>query len=319
MQSCTLEVTWEIALDVYLNYLRIERRLSQNTVEAYDRDIRSLWKWARHFKIVSPAHISEKEILHFLVSLHDEKKMGSSIARAVVAIRTFFRFLLQERLLKKDPTALIESPKRSKRLPHFLTLEEIDSMLAVCDRKIILEQRDFTILQLLYAAGLRVSELGDLELGSLYLNEGHLLVRGKGDKERLIPIGAEALASLQEYLEGVRPILDKKKESQKIFLNRRGDGLTRQRVWQIIKRLAFKAGIHKRITPHMLRHSFATHLLEAGADLRSLQIMLGHADIVTTEIYTHVSKKHLRAIYDQFHPRSGVARTRSRSSGGGKG
>lgn len=304
MQSRTATLTWDIALDVYLNYLRIERRLAKNTVEAYDRDIRGLRSWSMKSEISSPGRLEEKHLLKFLVSLHDLRKKNSSIARAVVAVRTFFQFLFKEHLLKKDPTAFLESPKRSKKLPRFLTLEEIDAMLGVCNQKDFLGYRDFTMLQLLYACGLRVSELAQLEVGDVNLDAGHLLARGKGEKERLVPIGAEALQSLREYLETVRPVLDKKQESQKCFLNRRGVGLTRQRVWQILKRLALKAGLSKKITPHMLRHSFATHLLEAGADLRSLQAMLGHADISTTEVYTHVSRTHLRALYDKFHPRS---------------
>lgn len=304
MQSRTTTPTWDIALDIYLNFLRIERRLAKNTVEAYDRDIRGLRSWGLKSGIVSPVGLKEADLLNFLVGLHDLRKKNSSIARAVVAIRTFFQFLFKERLLKKDPTEFLESPKRSKKLPHFLTLEEIDALLGVCDQKDFLGYRDFTMLQILYACGLRVSELAGLETGDIDLNGGHLLARGKGEKERLVPIGAEALKSLREYLETVRPVLDKKQESQKCFLNRSGAGLTRQRVWQILKRLALKAGLSKKITPHMLRHSFATHLLEAGADLRSLQALLGHADIATTEIYTHVSRTHLRALYDKFHPRA---------------
>ncbi len=299
-----MQQDWDEAVDNYLNYLRVEKRLANNSLEAYARDLRTFGEFSKKIKVSKPSQVTESHILEFLVALHKKGLKAKSVARNLVALRGWFSFLINEKLIKKDPTAQIESPKTLKKLPHFLSLSEIDTMLQACDKKTARGMRDFCILQFLYATGLRVSELTALEFNHLYLDAGYLRAFGKGSKERVVPLGKEALAALKEYLQWGRPQLTKKKISDALFVSARGEALTRQRIWQLLNTIARKAGLKKKITPHMLRHSFATHLLERGADLRSVQTMLGHSDISTTQIYTHVSNTHLKNLYDKFHPRS---------------
>ncbi|MDO8527551.1 MAG: site-specific tyrosine recombinase XerD [Deltaproteobacteria bacterium] len=296
--------TWDACLDQYLNYLRVERRLAVNSLEAYASDLRFFSAFVKSEKVSSPGKITESHLLAFLVDLHRKKLKGRSVARYLVSLRGWFGFMLNEKHIAADPTAQIEMPRAMKKLPHFLSLKEIDQILQSCDVKNPKGLRNFCILHFLYATGLRVSELTGLKVGHLDFEAGYLLTMGKGSKERIVPMGREAMAALKKYLEEGRPLLLGKKQTESVFISSRGTALTRQRVWQILIAMARQAGLNKRITPHMLRHSFATHLLERGADLRSVQTMLGHSDVTTTQIYTHVSATHLKSLYDKFHPRS---------------
>lgn len=298
-----MQTEWDPTLDFYMNFLRVEKRLAPHSLESYGRDLRRFLEFALRKGLREPGAVQETDLLSFLVMLHQRGLKGVSVARALAALRGFFQFLAEEKKLPKNPCALISFPKRGKKLPEVLSLEDIDRMLSACDLKKALGFRDFTLLHLLYATGLRVSEAANLSLNHLYLDAGYLLAFGKGSKERVVPLGKEALQTLKLYLNDMRPIICKKIASESVFISGRGRELTRQRVWQILKALARKAGIGKRVTPHMLRHSFATHLLEGGADLRSVQTLLGHSDVSTTQIYTHVSSTHLKSLYDKFHPR----------------
>jgi len=299
-----MQLEWDASTDLFLNYLRVERRLAQNSLESYARDLKCFGDFARAKKWKDPSHIQETHLLDFLIHLHRKGLQAKSVARCLVVLRGWFRFLIQEKYFEKDPTAQIEFPKGVKKLPHVLSLQDIDQMLNACDLKKTQGLRDFCILHLFYATGLRVSELIRLQMSHLYLDAGYVLAYGKGSKERVVPLGKEALATIKQYTADARGKLCGKKRSDFLFLSRRGEPLTRQRVWQLIAAMARRAGLKKRITPHMLRHSFATHLLEGGADLRSVQLMLGHSDVSTTQIYTHVSTTHLKSLYEKFHPRS---------------
>lgn len=298
-----MQLDWDTAFDFYMNYLRVEKRLAPNSLEAYARDLKFFAAFFRPKKS-GPTDITESDLLSFLVHLHQKGLTGRSVARCLVVLRGWFRFLVAEKELAKDPTAQIDFPKMAKKLPQVLALADIDKMLEACDLKKPLGLRDFSILHLLYATGLRVSELTGLQLHHLYMDAGTLMARGKGAKERLVPLGRPALENLKSYINDARPALLHGRNSQAVFVSARGEKLSRQRVWQMLRRLAVKAGVAKRITPHLFRHSFATHLLERGADLRSVQTMLGHSDVSTTQIYTHVSATHLKSLYDKFHPRS---------------
>lgn len=296
-------INWNGARDLFLNYLRVEKRLAENTLESYAGDLGRLAEFAKIKKWPFPGEIGEPHILSFLVYLHRRKLKGKSVARYLVAIRGLFRFLVQEKYIAADPTVHIEMPKGMKKLPHVLSLQDINQILEGCNLKTPLGLRNFSILQLLYATGLRVSELVRLDLPHLYFDAGYVLAYGKGSKERVVPVGREAMRTLKQYIEEARSRLAGAKKIDRVFLSNTGSSLTRQRIWQILNKIAKEAKLHKRVTPHMLRHSFATHLLEGGADLRSVQTMLGHADVTTTQIYTHVSTTHLKSLYDKFHPR----------------
>lgn len=291
-------------IDNYITHLRVERHLSAKTVEAYSHDLRRLSDFLQKQGVHSPDKVSETHLLPFLVLLHREKIGSRSVARYLSAIRGLFRFLIKEKEIKDNPVAQIESPARWQKLPKFLTLSDVDALLAQPDKKTDLGSRDHAIIQLLYASGLRISELASLTLERLNLQQGFVIIIGKGSKERLVPVGRAALEAINEYLEFSRPNLVKRGLNDFVFVSERGDGLSRQRLWEIIKANAKRSGIKINVMPHMLRHSFATHLLERGADLRSVQMMLGHADIATTQIYTHVTKKHLQDLYKKFHPRA---------------
>ena len=295
---------WDASTDQFLNYLRVEKRLALNSLEAYARDLKVFAAFAKKQKWKSPAEIGEGPLLEFLIHLHKKGLKGKSVSRCLVTIRGWFAFLLQENFIQKDPTAQIEFPKTLKKLPHVLSLQEIDRMLSVGNHKIVGDLRDFCILSLLYATGLRVSELVSLKMNHLFLDAGYVLAYGKGAKERIVPLGKEAMAAIKKYLEEARPALAGKKINDHLFLSNRGSLLTRQRIWQLLAAMARKAGISKKVYPHMLRHSFATHLIERGADLRSVQTMLGHSDVSTTQIYTHISTTHLKSLYEKLHPRS---------------
>ncbi len=290
-------------LDSFLESLVVERGLRQNSLEAYQRDlVRYLAYLAGRGR--QAACLDRTEVPRYLLALREAGLNPRSVARHLSAIRQFHRFLVRQGRAAEDPTAHLEAPRPWRRLPGVLSSEEVDRLLAVRETGTPQSLRNRAMLELMYASGLRVSELVGLRLGDVDLGVGIVRVVGKGDKERLVPVGDAAAAGLQVYLRDGRPRLAKRRASEWLFLGRHGGGLTRQMFWNVIKRAAADAGITKPVTPHTLRHSFATHLLEHGADLRSVQLMLGHADIATTQISTHLSRAHLKAIYDKFHPRA---------------
>jgi integrase/recombinase XerD len=281
----------------------VERGLALNTLEAYGRDLARYLTWLQRQGVEHPDAIGAPQVLGFLVSMKDEGLAPRSRSRALVALRTFHKFLLSERLCQKNPTGQVAAPRSLAPLPKTLSTRDVEALLASPKGEEPLAVRDRAMLEILYATGLRVSELVTLKLSDLQLDVGYLTAFGKRSKQRIVPLGMAAINDLRHYLTIARPRFDKTGAAMCVFLNRSGIGLTRQGFWKIIKRRAREAGIHRNITPHMLRHSFATHLLENGADLRSVQAMLGHADISTTQIYTHVTRERLRQIHAQHHPR----------------
>jgi len=290
-------------IDTFLNYLSIERGLSNNTIVSYRNDLNSYIEFISACHIDALSKIVKNDIINFMLSQKDKGLSSNSIARRLAAIRMFHRFLARERVLKIDPTSLIDSPKLWKRIPDILSLNEVDALIAQPNIRDKQGARDKAILETLYATGMRVSEAVNLKVNNVNLDIGFLRCIGKGDKERIIPLGKKAINSIKRYLEFTRAGLLKKRDSEFLFLNRFGKKISRQSLWKIIKRYAKDARIKKPIKPHILRHSFATHLLERGADLRSVQEMLGHADISTTQIYTHINKDRLKTIHRMFHPR----------------
>jgi len=296
-------------IDLYINYIRIEKRLAANTVSAYAHDLRRMADFFEKKGVTNVSGVGESHVLACLVDLHKNGMDSRSVSRHLVSFRGFFNFLRREKIIKDDPTAKIEFPKKWKKLPEVMTLDEVERLLAAPDLKATLGFRDFTILQLMYATGLRASEVVNLPLtqvtlGTTEFDQTFLTTIGKGSKERLVPIGKVAAKILREYIETVRPLLAKHSSPDQLFLSRNGDKLSRQQLWNIISALVKKAMIKRHVSPHTLRHSFATHLIERGADLRSVQTMLGHSDISTTQIYTHVNTTHLKEIYKKFHPRA---------------
>lgn len=291
----------DLNVDLFLNYLRVEKHLSDNTLQAYGRDLRFFSEFLFKSKKTNLKNIVQKDILQFIASRRRKEVKSRSISRNLVTIRQFFRFLVREHILKDDPSSKIEFPKLGTRLPKTMSLEQIDSLLSQPDQKTSRGLRDYALIHLMYATGMRVSELTSLKMSSLNLEGGYLKVMGKGSKERIIPMGSVALVALLDYIEKVR--VRKNPESHYLFLGNKDGRLTRQAVWNRIKNYARQAGVKVNVTPHVLRHSFATHLLERGADLRSVQTMLGHADVTTTQLYTHVSAKHIKDLYKKFHPR----------------
>lgn len=290
-------------LDRFLNYLIVEKGLSQNTIEAYGHNIHRFLNFLNDKKI---DHLEELSRLDLRTFLHFLKKKGlstRSIARNLIAVRMFFRFLQQEGVININPAEGLELPKMAKILPEVLSLEEVDRLLSQPNPHTSLGVRDRTMLEILYATGMRVSELIHLLTHQIQLEGGYVLLRGKGSKERIVPLGREAIHWLKKYLMEFRPLLLKEKESPFLFINRYGKPMSRQQFWKLIKAYGRKGGIQKRITPHVLRHSFASHLLERGADLRSVQMMLGHVDISTTQIYTHVTGERLKKVHQRYHPR----------------
>jgi integrase/recombinase XerD len=290
-------------LDQYLHYLIIEKGLARATVEAYSKGLTRFFDFLKKKGIQEIQSVSKLDVRAFLLSLKKEGLSIKTVARNLVALRTFFRFLIQEGILMLNPVEEIESPKMTRTLPDVLTLKEVESLLEQPDPKTPLGMRDRAMLELLYATGMRVSELTRLQTHQINLEGGYVLLFGKGSKERVVPLGQEAIRWVDLYSKEVRGRLLKGKESPFLFINRMGRGMSRQIFWKNIKGYARKAGIQKRITPHLLRHSFATHLLERGADLRSVQLMLGHVDISTTQIYTHVTGERLKKVHQRYHPR----------------
>jgi len=287
----------------YINYIKLEKGLADNTIVSYGRDLRKLQIHLEK-RGIPLKETSHQVILDFLESLYTEGLDSRSIARVLVSVRDFFEFLVFENLLLENPCQKIESPKVWKSLPKVLSLEEVDLLLARPDTEKDLGIRDKAMLEVLYATGLRVSELISLTLEHLSLEMGYLNCVGKGSKVRVVPLGRSALQSLEVYLKSARTRLLRNRVSSVVFVNRKGEKLTRQGFWKIIRGYGRKAGIRIELKPHLLRHSFATHLLQRGADLRSVQMMLGHADISTTQIYTHILTERLKDIYRQHHPRA---------------
>ena len=293
------------SIDQYLDYLRVEKRFSKNSLMTYAQHLKSFTDFLVKEKRTVIGSNRETDILAFLVQQQKMGKKGETLRQRLVAIKSWFTFLLQEKKIAEDPTADIETPRGSMKLPYVLTLEEINQLLEQPDLRTPQGLRDFAILQLLYATGLRISELGGLTMDRFQFDAGFVRPFGKGSKERVVPVGKIALQAVQQYCGEARAKISKRPlATDVLFISRLGKGLTRQALWQQLKFYVRKSGLKKRVSPHMLRHSFATHLLERGADLRSVQMMLGHADISTTQIYTHVSPQHLRSLYEKFHPRS---------------
>lgn len=289
------------ALDDYIQHLRVERGLSRHTIDAYASDLAKLGKWLQHEgRVVDD--VDETTVAGFLVALSQNGLSARSQARSLSSIRGFFKFLVDEGHRTSDPTALLEGPQLLAKLPDVLNRDEVLRLLQAPAGDKPNRVRDRGMLQTMYAAGLRVSELVELDLGDLNLEEGFIAVLGKGNKRRIVPIGDHARVALSDYLLRVRPKWAKP-ASRACFLTARGKPMTRQGFWAIVKKYAKAAGITKPISPHKLRHSFATHLLAGGADLRSVQTMLGHADVSTTQIYTHVTGDHLRKMHERYHPR----------------
>ena len=285
----------DLALDRYLAHLRVERGLSQATLDAYARDLREYLDW---LKVPSLAEVTEPLILQHLAALQIRGLSRASQARHLAAVRGLHKFATAEGLSPTDPAERIETTRGSRPLPNFLTVDEVDRLLAQPE-----SPRDKAMLELLYASGLRVSELVALPVSAIDSQSGVIRVRGKGGKERIVPVGERAQAALQAYFDGPRQKLLRQRRSPDLFVTPRGSRMTRQGFWKLISRYARAAGISQRVYPHSLRHSFATHLLERGADLRAVQAMLGHADIATTQIYTHVDRERLKAVISK-HPRA---------------
>jgi integrase/recombinase XerD len=290
-------------IEQFLNYLTVERGLAVNTISSYRRDLKIFQNFLEAKKINSWTGVGRSQISAFLLKRREEGINPASVARELVAIKMFFRFLCQEGLLKDNPSQVLESPRLWKRLPKALSVEEVERILRGPKTRKPLEFRDRTCLEVLYATGMRVSEAANLKTVHLNLDIGFLRCQGKGGKERIVPLGKTAVKYLNNYISQVRPALVKREDQGYLFLSHLGKKLSRQSLWKMIKKYASRARIKKDITPHTLRHSFATHLLERGADLRVVQEMLGHANISTTQIYTHVNKDRLKTIHKMFHPR----------------
>jgi integrase/recombinase XerD len=288
----------------FLDHLRVERELTPATIEAYGRDLTLFARFAAARKVNAGADVRSVDVLDYLAFLTERKLSPRSQARRLIALRQLFKFMKGERMTPGDPTEDVDLPRYGRKLPEFLTVEEVDRLLAAPDRRTPRGARDAAMLETLYATGLRVSELVKLRLRDVNFDAGYLMAYGKGRKERLVPVGESALAALRAYVESARPVFSGGRAVDALFLTHHGGPMTRQGFWKLLGRYAVVAAIRKRISPHKLRHSFATHLVERGADLRAVQAMLGHADIGTTEIYTHLSRGHLRTLYDRFFPRA---------------
>ena len=297
-------MSWETSIKGFKSYLQIERSLSDNSVQAYIRDVKKFANYAIPIEL-SELKVTRVDISNFLAQINQKNISSRSQARIISGIKAFYKYLIMEDYLKINPTELIESPKIGLKLPDTLSLIEIDKLIAAVDLSNKQGERNRAILETLYSCGLRVSELVNLQLSNIHFKEGYLKVTGKGDKERLAPIGGRAVKYLTIYINEVRNHQNIKKGNEDfVFLNNRGSKLTRVMIFIIIQKLTEKIGLKKKISPHTFRHSFATHLIEGGADLRAVQEMLGHESITTTEIYTHLDNEYLRSNIIQFHPRS---------------
>ncbi|MDY0133212.1 MAG: site-specific tyrosine recombinase XerD [Desulforegulaceae bacterium] len=291
------------SIEQFYQYLMIEKGLSPETLSAYSSDIMQFVDFLKTNSKSNIISATREDISNHLVFLAEKEISPSSRARHLVSLRGLYNFFVSEEIINSSPAAKIDLPKCGLKLPNFLSLEEIKSLLDSPDKTKPTGIRDNAIIELLYASGIRVSELTGLQKENFFLNPGYIKVFGKGSRERAVPVGSYAIEAVSEYLEHSRSRLLKNKTSSYLFVGQGGKPLTRQAIWKQLKIYAKKAGIKKNVSPHILRHSFATHLLEGGGDLRSVQLMLGHADLATTQIYTHVSKSQLKKIHDKFHPR----------------
>lgn len=290
-------------VDQYINYLLVEKGLSDNTIESYSSDLAVYLEFLKKNRIKNISGADTAVILKHLIDLRSSGLRAKSRTRHLIVLRGFYRFLTQEKIIKQDPSRIIDLPKGGLKLPDVLSVEEVKKLIDICDKKKPKGIRDAAMIELLYAAGLRVSELVNVKLQNVNMEAGFVRVFGKGSKERIVPIGLYAKEKIDYYIKNSRPLLLKNMVSQYLFVARAGKPMTRQGFWKQLKKYGQMAWIKKRITPHSLRHSFATHLLEGGADLRAVQIMLGHVDISTTQIYTHVATKRLKEIHERYHPR----------------
>jgi len=293
----------EPQLDAFHQYLVVEKGLARNTLVAYIADVQRFCATVHLQDVRRCQSLSRQTILDYLAERQQQGVTASTTARELVAIKAFYRFLYEQHGIEQNPASHIQSPQRWQRLPHVLSYTEVERLLQAPDTETCLGKRDAALLELLYATGLRASELVSLPAANVDTVGGYVRVRGKGGKERLVPMGEMASLQIEDYVRQGRPLLLKGRVAVPLFVNRGARGLTRQGLWKIVKRYVQQVGITKPISPHTLRHSFATHLLEGGADLRSLQHLLGHVDISTTQIYTHVAQQRLQAVYTQHHPR----------------
>ncbi len=289
-------------VDRFLDAIWAERGLSENTLEAYRRDLMKLMRWLA-LRDKTPITAGREDLLKLLADEVAAGRSPRSLSRYLSGYRQFYRWMVRERLIRQDPTALIEGPKLGRGLPKALSEEQVEALLEAPDIERPLGLRDRAMLEVMYATGLRVSELCGLQMASLNLNQGVIRIIGKGRKERLVPLGAEAMLWLDRFFADGRPALLKGRQSHFVFITSRNTGLTRQAFWYMVRRHCEKSGINKAISPHMLRHSFATHLLNHGADLRVVQLLLGHSDLSTTQIYTHIAREGLKRLHQEHHPR----------------
>ncbi|MFA1711383.1 site-specific tyrosine recombinase XerD [Peribacillus frigoritolerans] len=290
----------------FIHFLTIEKGLAKNTLVSYERDLKSYWSFLKDVETIEDWNDSRRvNILHFLVHLKDQGKSSKTVARHIASIRSFHQFLLRERVTNQDPSIHIETPKPERSLPKVLSMEEVEALLEAPKKMDEFGLRDKAMLELMYATGMRVSELISMDVSDVHASMGFVRCVGKGNKERIIPIGQTALGAIELYMGSSRgKLASPKHRTDSLFLNHHGNRLTRQGFWKILKKLVKSAQIEKEITPHTLRHSFATHLLMNGADLRAVQEMLGHADISTTQIYTHITNVRIKDVYSKFHPRA---------------
>jgi len=287
----------------FIDYLSVEKGYSQNTIQSYRRDLAKFINYLNSHRVKGVEAVTKHEITKYLYFLKDKGLSPSSIARNLASIKTFFKFMMAERIIKEDQAGLLESPRLMQALPEVLDSNEVTKMLDLPNVRDFMGRRDKAALELMYATGMRVSELAGLMIENLNLDVGFVKCSGKGGKERIIPVGRQAKAALTRYMQNTRPRLQKVAHDKHLFLSKFGRKISRQSFWKLLKKYSKAAGIKKSITPHTLRHSFATHLLEKGADLRSVQEMLGHSDISTTQIYKHINKSRLKGIHKKYHPR----------------
>lgn len=293
------------ALEDYIHFLKIERQLAENTITSYTRDLNDYIDFVENAKLDSIDDITRQTILTYLQYMNEQGKSSRTVSRHISSIRSFHQFLLREKVTINDPTVHLELPKIEQKLPRVLSMDEVGQLIDAPDQSKPQGVRDNALLEILYGTGMRVSELIGLNLDDLHLTMGFVRIFGKGGKERIVPLGNKAIESCARYVNEARPgFIAKNEASDALFVNMRGGRLTRQGCWKLLKGHALKANLQKKLTPHILRHSFATHLIENGADLRAVQEMLGHADISTTQIYTHVSRSRLKEVYVQYHPRA---------------
>ncbi|NQV30198.1 MAG: site-specific tyrosine recombinase XerD [Candidatus Marinimicrobia bacterium] len=298
-------VRTEQYLQDFLNYLRVERNLAKNTQQAYLDDLADFWQFLSIKNILNPGSVDHQDLTDYARHLKQRKMAETSVARHFSSLRAYYKFLIMEGYLDNDPTQFLDSPKLPASLPKILNVEDIELLLDAIELDTPLGLRDRALFELMYAAGMRVSEVCTLSMEQLLLDEDLIIIRGKGNKERIVPLGGEAKKWLIEYVEHSRPALEKGYFNEGIlFLNNKGKPLQRKGIWFILKQLVKKAGLNKSVSPHTFRHSFATHLLEGGADLRIVQEMLGHVDISTTQIYTHLDSTYLKEVHSSFHPRA---------------